>query len=123
MRRLDEYVGWDVRAMKVDVEGFEPGVLEGASGVFARHKIYHMMLEFFPSLMAVHWPPERVRGGCRSVALWGAGSARWGWHPPCRSLRACRTPLTPAAALPPPCPCDPFRSAPSPPSWRLWATA
>ena len=46
--RLDELVALDAWVLKLDVQGFEYFALQGASGLFARHTIAHVLTEFSP---------------------------------------------------------------------------
>lgn len=45
IKRLDSILHSDVKAIKMDVEGYEPLVLEGASGLFRDHKVWFIALE------------------------------------------------------------------------------
>ena len=43
--RLDSVLKTSIKAMKMDTEGYEPFILEGASGLFKDHKIWFIALE------------------------------------------------------------------------------
>merc|ERR1712006_77925 len=50
-RRLDAVIRDPVWLMKMDVEGHEGSVLEGASDLFDIHGVEHVIVEFFPLLL------------------------------------------------------------------------
>ncbi|GFH05579.1 methyltransf_21 domain-containing protein [Haematococcus lacustris] len=43
---LDSVLKRDVKAMKIDVEGFEPLVLRGAKRLLEEHRVWYLMVEF-----------------------------------------------------------------------------
>ena len=43
IKRLDTVLKTSVKAMKIDVEGYEPWVLEGARDLFAQHKVWFIV--------------------------------------------------------------------------------
>lgn len=50
--RLDRHaalVGVDIRLLKIDVEGHELGVLEGAEGILKAGRVGHVLIEIWPS--------------------------------------------------------------------------
>lgn len=49
-----------MKALKVDVEGHEPSVFEGASALLAKHKVYYILMEYFPRLITIGHSKEVV---------------------------------------------------------------
>uniref|UniRef100_A0A383VEQ7 Methyltransferase FkbM domain-containing protein n=1 Tax=Tetradesmus obliquus TaxID=3088 RepID=A0A383VEQ7_TETOB len=45
VRRLDTLLAEDVQVMKIDVEGFELEVLQGAQGLLQKHNVWYIMAE------------------------------------------------------------------------------
>ncbi|KAJ3212241.1 hypothetical protein HK099_007769 [Clydaea vesicula] len=49
--RLDDYVQQDIFLLKIDVEGFEPYVLDGATLLFKHYKVNFLMTEIAVAMM------------------------------------------------------------------------
>jgi FkbM family methyltransferase len=56
--RIDSKVNRDVLLLKVDVEGYEVLAIESAVGVFEKHSIQHLLVEWSPR----RWPHALDRG-------------------------------------------------------------
>lgn len=58
----------------MDVEGHEPSVWEGMTGLLAKRKVYYVVMEYFPALMTTGHTRDAVRAARQAPCCLGQ---RW----------------------------------------------